>query len=200
MIQVPRAAASLAALLLLGAAPGGGAFSTPSRVWCAPAALQRSGYPAFSVKFTRTSGRRRRDGQQQAAQMRRTELEGEIQELQREQERIAAVIADKQVQLAQLSGGQTIGHSANSTRILVIVPFPLDEKGIANRRRQAEALDLRPETQLDFRPIKAGCTSFMSDHDWLLMDIGVYEAGYSFFFAERGPSSSSSSPPLQIDA
>ena len=63
------------------------------------------------------------------------------------------------------------------SKILVIVPFPLDERGVANRRQQAADVALGPEVELDFRAIRAGCTSFESDHDWLLMDLGCYEAG-----------------------
>ena len=114
-------------------------------------------------------------------QMRQSDLEGEIEALQREQARIAVQIQEKQRQLALIAPGpgnlNRTSEPARKHKILVIVPFPLDEQGVANRRKQAEEVQLGPETQLDFRPIKAGCTSFESDHDWLLMDLGVYEAG-----------------------
>ena len=62
-------------------------------------------------------------------------------------------------------------------RILVIVPFPLDKAGVALRRRQLKAVKLSPDTEVEFRPVKAGSTSFTSDYDWWLMDGGCFEAG-----------------------
>ena len=64
-------------------------------------------------------------------------------------------------------------------KVLVIVPFPLDSDGIANRQLQLESVQLGPDISFDFRPVKASCTSFMSDHDWALMDMGCFEAGLS---------------------
>lgn len=62
-------------------------------------------------------------------------------------------------------------------RILVIVPFPLDAAGVALRRQQLKAVKLAPDTRVEFRPVKAGSTTFMSDYDWWLMDGGCFEAG-----------------------
>lgn len=62
-------------------------------------------------------------------------------------------------------------------RILVINPFPLDEAGVARRAAQSGHVDLDPETELVYRPVRFSAVSFMSPHDWLLMDLGVYEAG-----------------------
>ena len=67
-------------------------------------------------------------------------------------------------------------------RILVINPFPLDAAGVARRAAQSGHVALDPGTELVYRPVKFSAVSFMSPHDWLLMDIGVYEAGLS---AER---------------
>ena len=64
-------------------------------------------------------------------------------------------------------------------RILVIVPFALDEKGVANRREQLKEVRLAPDTVFDYRPVTAGPTSFMSPHDWTLMDLAIFEAGLS---------------------
>ena len=64
-------------------------------------------------------------------------------------------------------------------KALVIVPFPLDAEGVANRHLQLESVKLGPDIDFDFRPVKASCTSFMSDHDWALMDMGCFEAGLS---------------------
>lgn len=65
------------------------------------------------------------------------------------------------------------------TRILVIVPFALAEEDIAKRREQTVEVQLRPGVSFDFRPVAAGPTSFMSPHDWALMDLAIFEAGLS---------------------
>jgi allantoin racemase len=62
-------------------------------------------------------------------------------------------------------------------KILVIVPFALDEEGVARRRAQLRAVPLDPSSEFHFRPVKAGPTSFMSPHDWTLMDLAIFEAG-----------------------
>lgn len=62
-------------------------------------------------------------------------------------------------------------------RILVIVPFALDAAGVQRRRDQLEAVKLDAESEFHFRPVKAGPTSFMSPHDWTLMDLAIFEAG-----------------------
>lgn len=64
-------------------------------------------------------------------------------------------------------------------RILVINPFPLDEAGVARRAAQGNHVDLDPHTELVFRPVRIGPTSFMSPHDWLIADLGIYEAALS---------------------
>ncbi len=65
------------------------------------------------------------------------------------------------------------------SRILVLVPFALDEDAIAHRREQTVEVTLRPGVTFDFRPVLAGPTAFMSPHDWALMDIALFEAGLS---------------------
>ena len=64
-------------------------------------------------------------------------------------------------------------------RILVIVPFALDADGVANREKQQKYVQLDPDTELTYRPVTAGPTSFMSPHDWTLMDLAIFEAGLS---------------------
>jgi allantoin racemase len=41
-------------------------------------------------------------------------------------------------------------------RILVIVPFALDERGVARRREQLKAVPLDPASEFHFRPVTAG--------------------------------------------
>lgn len=62
-------------------------------------------------------------------------------------------------------------------RALVIVPFALDPQGVANRKAQTRSVQLGPDIDFDFRPVTAGPTSFMSAHDWALMELAIFEAG-----------------------
>lgn len=62
-------------------------------------------------------------------------------------------------------------------RVLVIVPFPFDDEGMANRREQLSKVNLAPDLEVDYRPVKAGPANFDSYHDWLLADLGMLEAG-----------------------
>ena len=65
------------------------------------------------------------------------------------------------------------------TKILVLVPFALDEAQVANRQAQTREISLRPDVTFHFQPVKAGPTSFTSPHDWMLLDIALLEAGLS---------------------
>lgn len=62
-------------------------------------------------------------------------------------------------------------------RVLVLVPFAFDEKGLANRRAQQDAVELGPDIEFDYKPVKAGPALYDSYHDWLLADMSMYEAG-----------------------
>jgi allantoin racemase len=62
-------------------------------------------------------------------------------------------------------------------KALVIVPFALDAEGVANRKSQTKAVKLGPDIEFDFKPVTAGPTSFMSAHDWALMEMAIWEAG-----------------------
>ena len=62
-------------------------------------------------------------------------------------------------------------------RVLVLVPFPFDERGIAKRRAQLAYCRLNSDLTFDFRPVRAGPATFDSPHDLLLADISMYEAG-----------------------
>ncbi len=65
------------------------------------------------------------------------------------------------------------------TRILVLVPFALDDEQIANRSAQTKEITLGPDVGFHYKAVTAGPTSFTSPHDWLLLDIGLFEAGLS---------------------
>ena len=65
----------------------------------------------------------------------------------------------------------------NERRILVIVPFALDEAALDARSEQAADYTARRSVSFVFRPVRVGPTSFVGGHDWLLADLGVFEAG-----------------------
>ena len=62
-------------------------------------------------------------------------------------------------------------------KVLVIVPFNLDEEGIANRQAQMEAVELGPDIKFEFTGVKAGPALFDSYHDYALADIALFQAG-----------------------
>ena len=62
-------------------------------------------------------------------------------------------------------------------KVLILVPFAFDEKGLANRRAQQEAVELGPDVQFDYRPVKAGPALYDSWHDYVLADLSLLEAG-----------------------
>jgi Asp/Glu/hydantoin racemase len=62
-------------------------------------------------------------------------------------------------------------------KVLVLVPVPLDEEGVANRQAQRNAVALGPDIEFDYRPLRAGSDWGDSHHDYLLGDLGIYEAG-----------------------
>lgn len=62
-------------------------------------------------------------------------------------------------------------------RVLVLVPFPLDDAGVENRRAQTAEVRLRHDVTYEYRAVKAGPTSFVSPHDWALLDVSLFEAG-----------------------
>ena len=64
-------------------------------------------------------------------------------------------------------------------KALVLVPFAMDEHGVANRRAQVETVELGPDIEFDFRPVTAGPEQYMSPHDFVIMDLAIFEAGLS---------------------
>ena len=61
-------------------------------------------------------------------------------------------------------------------KVLVIVPVPLDKEGVARRRSQGQLVDVGPDIDLDYRAVKVGLDLGDSYHDYLLGDLGVFEA------------------------
>lgn len=66
---------------------------------------------------------------------------------------------------------------ADSHRIKVIVPIPMDEAGVANRRSQLSDEVIAPGFEPVFEAVKWGAALGDSYHDMLLMDWTVFQAG-----------------------
>ena len=62
-------------------------------------------------------------------------------------------------------------------KVLVLVPFAFDERGLANRRTQQNSVKLGPDIEFDYRPVKAGPALYDSHHDYILADMSMFEAG-----------------------
>jgi len=62
-------------------------------------------------------------------------------------------------------------------RIKVIVPIPMDEAGVANRRAQLPEAMIRPGFEVEFVAVRDGAALGDSYYDALLMDMFVFEAG-----------------------
>lgn len=62
-------------------------------------------------------------------------------------------------------------------RVKVIVPFPFDEKGIANRRAQLPKELIRPGFDVEFVAVKNSCAYGDSYYDTMLLDMFIFEAG-----------------------
>lgn len=62
-------------------------------------------------------------------------------------------------------------------RVLVIVPFAMSPENLALRQAQLQGIDLSPELQFEFRPVKAGPANYSSHHDFVLADVANFEAG-----------------------
>jgi len=61
-------------------------------------------------------------------------------------------------------------------RVLVVVPFPLSEKGMANRRAQLSRTT-DAELEFEFTPVKSSGSLLDSNTDFLQLDLAIYEAG-----------------------
>lgn len=62
-------------------------------------------------------------------------------------------------------------------RVLVIVPFPMSEENLAQRRAQLQAVELGPGIAFEFEPVKAAPKNYVSAADMTLAEIGALEAG-----------------------
>jgi len=62
-------------------------------------------------------------------------------------------------------------------RILVIVPFPLDEHNLAQRRGQLQAVRLPADTVVEYRPVRVAPSNYVSGHDSVIAELSIMEAG-----------------------
>jgi len=67
--------------------------------------------------------------------------------------------------------------SAPRHKVLILVPVPLDADGVERRQAQLAETTLSGEIAFEFEPVLASCEMFDSYHDWLLADLGLFEAG-----------------------
>jgi allantoin racemase len=63
------------------------------------------------------------------------------------------------------------------TKILVLVPFPLDGDQLALRERQLDAAPLPVGIEVHFKPTKAAPANYVSHHDYVLADMSLLESG-----------------------
>ncbi len=61
-------------------------------------------------------------------------------------------------------------------RVLVVVPFAMSPENLALRQAQLQGIDLSPELQFEFRPVRAGPANYSSHHDFVLADVANFEA------------------------
>ena len=61
-------------------------------------------------------------------------------------------------------------------KVLVIVPFPMNEENRLQREAQLKAVKLGPGIEFHFRPVRAAPASYTSEHDSVLADISIVDA------------------------
>ena len=64
-------------------------------------------------------------------------------------------------------------------KILVLVPFPMTPEELANRQEQSKAVNLAPDIELHYRPVRAAPRTYTSQQDYVLADMSLLEAGRS---------------------
>ncbi|MDP9835459.1 allantoin racemase [Neorhizobium huautlense] len=62
-------------------------------------------------------------------------------------------------------------------KVLVIVPFPMDDDNLSKRRAQLNAVRLGDGIDFDFKPVRIAPANYVSQQDSVLADIGILEAG-----------------------
>lgn len=62
-------------------------------------------------------------------------------------------------------------------KVLVIVPFPMEEEHLALRREQHESAGLGVRIEFDYRPVKTGGRNLISPYEWPIGETAVLETG-----------------------
>lgn len=62
-------------------------------------------------------------------------------------------------------------------KVLVIVPFPMDEDNLSRRRAQLDAVRLGEGIEFYFKPVRIAPVNYVSQQDSVLADVGILEAG-----------------------
>ncbi len=61
--------------------------------------------------------------------------------------------------------------------VLVIVPFAMSTDNLQLRQQQLQGLQFGPALQFEYRAVKAGPVNYSSQHDFVLADASIFEAG-----------------------
>ncbi|MBT3787391.1 MAG: hydrogenase expression protein HupH [Alphaproteobacteria bacterium] len=70
------------------------------------------------------------------------------------------------------------------SKVLVLVPFPMSDENLQQRKDQVNAVELGPDIQFDFESVLVAPKNYVSQYDLVLADVGMLEAGLNA--QERG--------------
>ena len=62
-------------------------------------------------------------------------------------------------------------------KVLVIVPFAMSHDNLRLRQQQLQGLQFGDALQFEYRSVKAGPVNYSSQHDFVLADASIFEAG-----------------------
>ena len=62
-------------------------------------------------------------------------------------------------------------------KVLVLVPFPMNEENLAMRRAQSESTSFGPDLEFHYRPVKWAGANFVGPYDYVVGDFTIMEAG-----------------------
>ena len=61
--------------------------------------------------------------------------------------------------------------------VLVVVPFAMSDENLQLRQQQLQGLQFGDALRFEYRPVKAGPVNYSSQHDFVLADVSIFEAG-----------------------
>jgi allantoin racemase len=67
--------------------------------------------------------------------------------------------------------------TTRKAKVLVLVPFPMSGEHLALREAQSKSIDLGPDIEFHYRPVRWAGTNFVGPYDYVLGDVTVLEAG-----------------------